>query len=642
MAVTVADTRTTWDDAESTTGWTQTAGTGPTAGTTVFAEATNSIIGTLNIATGQIYFTTTAVDLSDTLIYVWSNNFALQGLWDATEPPNALHLGDGTEFISFKMAGINRKVFVHLDAGAGINADWDCLVLDGSQAGAMDTAGLTVERTGLFTNLDLTNITDIGSDFTTLSKGLGGGVNVAVDIIRYGNDGLRITAGTTGDRGTFLEIVTEDSSSADAKAHGIIRELSTGLYSCQGPLNFGTTAAATDSFFEDTGRVLSFEDRNISDDKYYIAVTGHASATNLFSLTNSTITTAGPLVTLNFDGGNVNTLLLDSNAFVGLGNAITFSNLADASGHTVTNNSFTGCGQIDPGDVTFTGNTIADTTNADGGLLIDPDGVDNLSDLTFVSDGTGHAIHINLNTASLTELDLSGMLFDGYAYNDGTAGDRVFLIDNALDGDITINLTNSDAINQSTGTTGIFSYEIAAGYTGNVIIQQAVTLTLTGIETDSEVRIINLDDIINFNKEISGAEQISGSVTSATIVDGGSGYTNGTQTLTVVGGTGTAAQVSVEVVGNVVDSINSITVPGSYTANPPTPATTSGGGGTGATLRLNISGEHAFAYDGGLGINVAIIVFHLNFREVRIEQVLPAITSSIPIQQSVDRTYNNP
>jgi hypothetical protein len=112
--------------------------------------------------------------------------------------------------------------------------------------------------------------------------------------------------------------------------------------------------------------------------------------------------------------------------------------------------------------------------------------------------------------------------------------------------------------------------------------------------------------------------------------------------LTVVGGTGTAATINVTVAGGIVTSVDSIATPGSYTVNPPTPATTTGGGGTGCTLRLDVSGDFEYTYDASLGVLVAIIVFHLQFREVRIEQIIPAVNATIPIQQGTDRTYSNP
>lgn len=78
-------------------------------------------------------------------------------------------------------------------------------------------------------------------------------------------------------------------------------------------------------------------------------------------------------------------------------------------------------------------------------------------------------------------------------------------------------------------------------------------------------------------------------VVSATVAAGGTGYTNGAQTLTGVSGTGTKFQAAVTVAGGVVTSVNSITVAGVYTAMPTLSGeATTGGGGTGATLNLSM------------------------------------------------------
>jgi len=619
MSVTVTDTRTTWDDADAATDW----NTGD-ALSTVFAEAANSIIDTLNIATGQLYATKTAVDMSDMLIYVWSNNFALQDPWDTSPPPNALMLGDGTDQVSFMMAGNNRKVFAHLDAGTGIQVDWDCLVLDGSQASAMDTAGHTEEIAGTFAALDLTNITQIGSDFTTLSKGLGGGVNVATDIIRYGNDGLRISGGTTGARGTLQEIVNEDQSSADGKAHGIIRTLSTGLYSAQGPLNFGDASSPiTDCYFEDVGRVLSFEDRNISDDKYYINVAGSAGVTNLFSLSGCTITTAGPLVSMDFSGGNLDTLTLDANAFVGLGNSVTFSNAADATGHNITNNVFTESGQIDPGDVTFTGNTISDTTNIDGGILLDADGSANWEDLIFnYGDGTGspivgHAIYI---TATGT-YDFTNFTYNGYGLD---ASDTAAVF-NDSGGLVTINVLGGDSptvLNGSGATTDIVN---------------PITFSVSNIVTNSEVRVYDTT-----KTELAGIENQNGEVVVAKVFNGGTGYSV-SDILTVVGGTGTAATLTVTAeTGGVITAV-SITTAGDYSVDPPSPASVTDAGNSNATFTLTVRGTFTYNYNAASDVDAYLVVFHLDYKDIRIvDIVLSGADQNIPVQQAVDRVYSNP
>jgi hypothetical protein len=429
MAVTVTDRRNIIDQADSTTNWTG-AGFGTT--TSDIAEAGAAVADGLNIATGQIYYTLPSgtIDLSNTLVYAYSFNNALQLSW--TTGPHALMLGDGTDQIAFHMAGQDRRVFSHSDGPV----NWQSLVLDGSQASTMNSAGETTVISGSFAALDLTNITQVGSHFITQSKALGGGYNVAVDILRYGNDGIRVTGGTSGDTGKFSEIVTEDRSTADLKGHGVIRELTTGVFGIQSPITFGDSGGLADTYFNDTGIILTYEDRNISNDKYYFNVEGIGGQTNSFVLTNSTIASAGPFVTCNFAGGNVNTLTLNGVTFSALGNGITFSNGADATGHTVTNCTFDGCGQIDPGDVTFTNNAINNTTDANGGLLIDADGTSNISDLSFTSDGTGHAIYITA-TGTYT---FTNFTYSGY----GSTGTTDAAIYNDSGGSVTINVSGGD------------------------------------------------------------------------------------------------------------------------------------------------------------------------------------------------------
>jgi hypothetical protein len=77
-------------------------------------------------------------------------------------------------------------------------------------------------------------------------------------------------------------------------------------------------------------------------------------------------------------------------------------------------------------------------------------------------------------------------------------------------------------------------------------------------------------------------------VVSATVAAGGSGGTTGTQTVTGTTGTGTKFQASVAVSGGAITAVNSISVAGSYTSNPTTPAAepVSGGGLTGAQLNV--------------------------------------------------------
>ena len=83
-----------------------------------------------------------------------------------------------------------------------------------------------------------------------------------------------------------------------------------------------------------------------------------------------------------------------------------------------------------------------------------------------------------------------------------------------------------------------------------------------------------------------------GIAVSATLGNTGSGYTNGSQTITVIGGTCTTQpQFTVNVSGNVFTGTPSLLTAGSCTVAPANPAATSGGGGTGGTLNVSYSAQ---------------------------------------------------
>lgn len=389
MAVVVDDNRTVRNAADATTGW----NTG-SLNTTNFAEGTGSISDGVSISTGQLFHTGAAEDFTDVMIYLWSANSALQAGWDsgANSPAHGLYISDGTNDIVFHMAGNDRITFLHLDD----NTLFQCFLLDQAFADQWNTDGHTTALAGSYAALDWTQITEIGAHYETLSKALTGD-NVFIDIIRQGNNGISVTGGSTGDPGDFLEVVQLDRSSADGRGHGIIREYTAGIYGLQGPIFFGSNSG-DDTWFQDDAVVLAFEDRPIADDKLHLTVLGSSGAGDEthWILTNSTITTARPQVFLDFSDPGIDELILTGCSLIGLGGTCTFANDSDAlNNHTVIGNVFQGQGQIDAGDVLFQNNTIDSSADEGGALLIGPDGADNMQDLQFISDGTGHAILIN-------------------------------------------------------------------------------------------------------------------------------------------------------------------------------------------------------------------------------------------------------
>ena len=472
MAVTYTDRRTILNEGDAITGWTGAAGTT----TTDFVESPAAVQQALNIATGNMFFTTTAIDLSDTLVYVWLFNNALQGSW--TTGATSLFLGDGTDQVAFHIAGGDRFAFRHLEGPV----NWNSCVLDGSQAATKNTAGDTTIVAGSFAGLGLNAITQVGGRFITLSKALGGGYNVAVDIIRYGNLGIRITGGGVGTEGRWAEIATADRSTANQAGHGVVRELQPIAFGVQAPITFGDTGAATNSYFFDEGLSVVFENWDIGNDKYFFNVEGNSGATNSFELRNCTIASAGPFVSVDCSGGFINTLTFESCVFSALGNGLLFSNNADATGHTVRGCLFNSCGQIDPGDVTFEGNTVQNSTaGATGAVLLDADGTSNWSGLSFVGGtGDGHGIYITAaGTYSFTNISFS--LFGA----NGTTDAAVY---NNSGGLVTINIVgtgDTPTVRNGASASTVVSNTVAI----SVIIQDTLGSEISGvrvlIEADS-------------------------------------------------------------------------------------------------------------------------------------------------------------
>jgi len=188
--------------------------------------------------------------------------------------------------------------------------------------------------------------------------------------------------------------------------------------------------------------------------------------------------------------------------------------------------------------------------------------------------------------------------------------------------------------NRGSGTIAYLTSDSGTTYTPPA----SYTFSVTGVQTDSEVRIIQNNAARDF---IDGTESTTGGVTKAAISNVGSGYTV-SDVLTVIGGTGTAATLTVtSVSGGQITGV-SITDPGVYSVNPTNPVSVTGGTGTGAQFRLTLSGSFSYTYTYSTDIDVYVVVFHLDFKEVRlIDLTLTNSDQPIPVQQQTDRVYSN-
>lgn len=475
MAVVVTDLRNVIDEADAVTNF----NTG-TFITTDFAEAPGSIAVAYNENTGSIFYNGGTINLDGQLLYLQSSNTALQLTW--TTPAHAIHLSDGTNILYLHQSGNDREVFKHSEN----QVQFQSFVIDLDYLSTKNSNGEITVSAGVFANYTPATTTQIGSYYQTESKALGGGYNCFLDVLRYGNGGLLITGGLTGDRGNFLEVVIEDRSTANGRGLGGIRELTSGTYGTQISLTIGNTGA-TDTWFDDSNFNLVFENRDISNDKYFIKTSGSTTIgqeTHIF-WDSATISTAGALVTSDFSGTGVNTLSITNTNFSSLGNNITFASDSFSSGHTITSCIFNGIGQIDAGLVTFNNNSIISSTATGGSLVLSSTGrTANISNISFISQGSGHAILF----LSAGTYNFSSFSFEGFTTIDGSTGNE--MVYNNSGGNVIINIT------------GGISPSVRNGVGATTTINNNVSVTIGGLNDLTEIRVY----ANGTNNELAGIE----------------------------------------------------------------------------------------------------------------------------------------
>lgn len=418
------------------------------------------------------------IDLSDSTVWIVIKD---NGLDVAGSAGAEIVIGDGTDRIGYTAGGsdavgiplaeqfLGFKIDVSQAAANPGTADVDHHVFAGSEA-----------------NLDQTQVTIVGYGGIHNAKAQGNVANVYFDGIYYLSNSsyaLTINGGTSGTPETMADVAGDDITNG----WGMVSNPIADAYYIFGNTEWGDSGA-TDSYFTATdeqwfllgdnggGRPIG------AGNHLYRTLAG--TGTNSFVLTRvSMVSTGEPGI---FDmSAALETFELDGCVFNNLG-AITMP-VSGGTSRFANNCIFNNCDQADLQSLVCDNLVFNGTTDANGAIIWDADdnSEQNQDNLTFNSDGTGHAIYINIDTAAATTFDIDGYTFDGYARQDGTAGNRVFYINNPSDGDITINVTNTQAINPQAGGTGeTISYELAAGTTSTVNIVQSVTVTITVQDTD--------------------------------------------------------------------------------------------------------------------------------------------------------------
>jgi len=401
MAITVVSNLNLLYDAETTTNWT--TDDAVTTYTGFQREGTYCIGMQASNGTVYAYKTISSVNLTNCVIYSWLRS------GNPTDTANGgfrIILGDGTNIRAYYVGGSD-------DMGFQVGM-WSCFVLDTSNLPS------NYEQIAGSAAPDLTAITQVGAQFNYASKAVGNADNVFIDACRYiskDSFALVVKGGNASDPGTWKQIADLDEQTSNA--WGIVRELQSGVFGIQGPIQFGDTSAA-DCFFEDTDTIAIFEDRAVPSGFYRIKTVGNASYTNVFKLgqksgnagiSGGVLRTSGTISPVKIDASDTS---FNTFSFYGL-TVLNSGTIQLPSFAEVLTCSFSDCDEIQAGSATI---KYTSFINAKDKAILLPLS-HNLSNCDFISNP--RAIHIDTaGTITLDNVSFSGNSIDIYNTSGGT------------------------------------------------------------------------------------------------------------------------------------------------------------------------------------------------------------------------------
>jgi hypothetical protein len=352
----------------------------------------------------------------------------------------------------------------------------------------------TVAASGVFGSAPSATTSWFGVAWNVPASGPSKGFPFKIDAMRVG----RSFSITGGDLANGYANFSELSSTSGSLANqwGVFN-FSNGVYTMQGLMELGTTVTAVD--FRDSNKGLFVANTEFVTSNFNgIEVNNAASRVDW---TNISISALGS-VSKGYFLANANAdINLESCSFVGMS---TFGFLSNS---TINDTVFRACGQIDQNLAVMARCTISNST-ATSALLLDNSAADlggNVSETTFISSGTGHAIEITGGTSAT----LNNISFNNYAVTDGSTGNEAVYI-NIGSGNFTVNVSGGDTPTIRT-----------AGAT--VTVEASAQVTLEGLKVNSEVRFYSGTDP-DTSVEVAGVENSGSSFSFSQSVAGQVGY----------------------------------------------------------------------------------------------------------------------
>jgi hypothetical protein len=510
MAILVTDNRTVISEADATTGWTSTSTLTANTVEPTPVEATSRLDLTVSNATQNSYFTLpAAVNLTGSIVYFW---FSHRAEFDTTQNIGVgIQLGDGTNRAAFGIMGSDAVAFSHFDGPV----TWQCLALDVANRQRYPSVNIT----GTSQSLNVGGITQIGLYMKTIVKAVGGAVNCFIDIGRYTSSSiangtaLTITSGSSSDPGSFQQIALADRRTGSLQAHGVVRQLGSGLFGVQGGLTFGNATGTDSSWFEDKNVSVSFENRKFTTDKYKLIIVDNGVGTTTFKLGTKVGTGVSALGAdgCSFVAGSGVGCLFDSQSDIDVTDVFiygsTFTGFTEGiflnSNQEFINNTVSQGGTLFPGtgsgailvNSSFS-NLLTSRASASVYWNTQSDTSGKLDGCNFTMGVTGsHAIELGPNTPST--IDFNSITFTSY---EGTPGTNLVSNSGNTGSAVYNNSGKAITINISQGT--VPAVRNGAGATTTIV--NAIQVTLTGLKDNTEVRVLEFG--ANPPVELAGTE----------------------------------------------------------------------------------------------------------------------------------------
>lgn len=488
-----ADLRTVQNDCENDGDWTP-GGNATDLDTELIYEGSGAIAFQASTTAAEVYTSTLRDGATTGSISLTSGEIVTLLVKDnliADEATGGIQIivGDGTNRIGYHVGGVDNIGLVLYGAYVAYRLDLS------------NVPTTFTTYAGSEANLNLNSITTLGYGTVHAVTARGSVNNAFFDVIRASDPAttydFRINGGGVGTEIDMDSIYLADYNTANG--WGIINRDFGTQYSIQANIEWGDPSA--NSYFKESGSQLFFKGAGIGTGRHKHRIVGGNGFTNSFEIDNCTFVSSGEPAIFDFSDTNHNICKISDSSFINFG-TITYP-AQSAGNRTLTNITFSNCGQIDFDSIDATGCKIIGTRSTAGSMLLDSTtNVANQSGFELISDGSSRGIEFN--TAGTYELN--NFIFTGFT---STAGNEAF--NNTSAGTVNIILVGGGL-----GATGTLS---TTG--GTINITQARTLTVNNIEENTELRLYSYTDLADPNTytELAGIEQIG------TVTGGDSGFT---------------------------------------------------------------------------------------------------------------------